>query len=76
MEKVTGFVTKDNKFFKTEREAEQHERSLDFLNWYKKLPPAEKLRQTGTSCKDWLLKNRDAVERLYGTDLATVYNCN
>lgn len=36
MDRVYGFMTKDNKFFSSEKEALQHEALLDFINWYKK----------------------------------------
>lgn len=42
MKKVDGFLTFDNKYFDDEKDAELHERKLNFVNWYAKLDAKEK----------------------------------
>ena len=65
MEKVTGFKTKDNRFFASEFEALAHERKLDFLNWYKK-EGNKGLKVKGDVCIKWLLDNSEEVMNLLG----------
>lgn len=64
---VTGFLSKDNKFFESKEECDNHERSLDFINWYKKLDNKERLSSvSGEKLSDWLYKNKGNVFSLLG----------
>lgn len=64
---VTGYLSKDNKFFETKEECDSHERSLDFINWYKKLDNTERLTGvSGEKLSDWLYTNKENILILLG----------
>jgi hypothetical protein len=56
---IQGFITLDNKFFETEKEAMLHEASLDFINQYKETKLSNIQPKT---MKNWLVDNKDIVK--------------
>lgn len=63
MDFISGYMTKDKKFFPSEEEARQHEACVDFTNYCKGLSNA-----TVSKTKKrlgWLLKHKKAVMALY-----------
>lgn len=73
MEKVTGYITKDNNFFTSEYDAIDHERSLDFKNWYKKLEK-KPLKVSGDVLLKFLKEHKEEVLSLFGEDTTTKFN--
>ena len=70
MEQVTGFKTKDNKFFVDKSEALAHEREIAFINWYKNSNSKFSHGVTSKIIIKWLQNNRESVlELLEGEEL-------
>lgn len=60
MEQVTGYKTKDNKFFVLKEEAEKYESELNFTNWCKKSGNLWRGVTPKILCK-WLRQNKEQV---------------
>ena len=70
MEQVTGFKTKDNKFFVDKSEALSHEKEIAFINWYKNSDCKIARGITPKIMSKWLQDHKDEVlELLGGEDL-------
>jgi len=62
MKKVDGFLTVDGKYFDEEKDAELHERNLNFINWYGKLDSTERPSSSKPqSIANFIQNNGDAV---------------
>lgn len=60
MEQVSGYKTIDNKFFVLKKDAEKHEKELNFTNWCKKSGNLWRGVTPKLLCK-WLQDNKENV---------------